>query len=111
MQFLSPFYYKQEDIRTSIITDLSLTVAIIPYGLTVRIPGFHPGGPGSTPGMGRKASRQTTFFCVVVVLDFTKNFITLTDFHNKFLEYCEILNSHLVYQQLADFPFSFFHFF
>ena len=23
-----------------------------PYGLAVRIPGFHPGGPGSTPGMG-----------------------------------------------------------
>ena len=22
-----------------------------PYGLAVRIPGFHPGGPGSTPGM------------------------------------------------------------
>ena len=26
------------------------------YGLAVRIPGFHPGGPGSTPGMG------TTYF-------------------------------------------------
>ena len=24
----------------------------VPYGLAVRIPGFHPGGPGSTPGMG-----------------------------------------------------------
>ena len=24
----------------------------IPYGLAVRIPGSHPGGPGSTPGMG-----------------------------------------------------------
>ena len=24
----------------------------ITYGLAVRIPGFHPGGPGSTPGMG-----------------------------------------------------------
>ena len=24
----------------------------IPYGLAVRILGFHPGGPGSTPGMG-----------------------------------------------------------
>ena len=23
-----------------------------PYGLAVRIPGFHPGGPGLTPGMG-----------------------------------------------------------
>lgn len=25
---------------------------VFPYGLAVRIPGFHPGGPGSTPGMG-----------------------------------------------------------
>nr|XP_021322020.1 uncharacterized protein LOC110437899 [Danio rerio] len=24
-----------------------------PYGLAVRIPGFHPGGLGSTPGLGR----------------------------------------------------------
>ena len=24
----------------------------VPYGLVVRIPGFHPGGPGSTPGIG-----------------------------------------------------------
>lgn len=23
-----------------------------PYGLAARIPGFHPGGSGSTPGMG-----------------------------------------------------------
>ena len=89
MQFFPPFYYKQEDIRTFLNTDLSLTVAILPYGLAVRIPGFHPGGPGSTPGMGRKA----------VVLDFAKNFITFTNFHTKFLDYCEILNSHLVYQQ------------
>lgn len=28
------------------------TLAVLPYGLAVRIPGFHPGGPGSTPGMG-----------------------------------------------------------
>ena len=25
---------------------------LIPYGLTARIAGFHPAGPGSTPGMG-----------------------------------------------------------
>jgi hypothetical protein len=24
----------------------------IPYGLTARIAGFHPAGPGLTPGMG-----------------------------------------------------------
>ncbi len=26
----------------------------IPDGLAVRIPGFHPGGPGSTPGQGAR---------------------------------------------------------
>ena len=31
------------------------TFGEIPYGLAVRIPGFHPGGPGSTPGMGKDA--------------------------------------------------------
>ena len=25
---------------------------VLPYGLVVRIPGFHPGGPGSIPGLG-----------------------------------------------------------
>ena len=30
---------------------IMLTYFVIPYGLVVRIPGFHPGGPGSTPGM------------------------------------------------------------
>ncbi len=25
---------------------------MVPYGLAVRIPGFHPGAPGLTPGMG-----------------------------------------------------------
>ena len=29
-----------------------LLLSCLPYGLAVRIPGFHPGGPGSTPGMG-----------------------------------------------------------
>ena len=32
-----------------------ITLGEIPYGLAVRIPGFHPGGPGSTPGMGKNA--------------------------------------------------------
>ena len=31
---------------------MSQALREIPYGLAVRIPGFHPGGPGSTPGMG-----------------------------------------------------------
>ena len=34
----------------------------IPYGLAVRIPGFHPGGPGSTPGMGKTIIVFTAIF-------------------------------------------------
>ena len=34
----------------------------IPYGLAVRIPGFHPGGPGSTPGMGKMIVVFTIIF-------------------------------------------------
>ena len=26
---------------------------VVPHGLAVRIPGFHPGSPGSTPGVGK----------------------------------------------------------
>ena len=46
-------------ITTGIIStfiDLSVMFFLskcLPYGLAVRIPGFHPGGPGSTPGMGK----------------------------------------------------------
>ena len=29
-----------------------VTLQAVPCGLVVRIPGFHPGGPGSIPGMG-----------------------------------------------------------
>ena len=33
---------------------LLLTIKVkIPYGLAARIPVFHPGGPGSTLGMGK----------------------------------------------------------
>lgn len=34
----------------------------LPHGLAVRIPGFHPGGPGSTPGMG---TRLLFFRCLL----------------------------------------------
>ena len=34
----------------------------IPYGLAVRIPGFHPGGPGSTLGMGNTIVVFTVIF-------------------------------------------------
>ena len=31
---------------------MKLKIAAIRCGLVVRIPGFHPGGPGSIPGTG-----------------------------------------------------------
>ena len=34
----------------------------IPYGLAVRILGFHPGGPGSTRGMGKTIVVFTVIF-------------------------------------------------
>ena len=34
------------------VRNINKTKRLFPYGLAVRIPGFHPGGPGSTPGMG-----------------------------------------------------------
>ena len=39
----------------------------IPYGLAVRIPGFHPGGPGSTPGMGTPFLRVQTLQAIFLV--------------------------------------------
>ena len=32
-----------------------------PYGPAVRIPGFHPGGPGSTSGMGTHFLSEKVF--------------------------------------------------
>ena len=39
-------------ISMSIRSSTSKGVSKIPCGLTARIAGFHPSGPGSTPGMG-----------------------------------------------------------
>ena len=50
---------KNDDLGT--LHQFLLIKYVIPYGLAVRIPGFHPGGPGSTPGMG-------TFVVVVLLL-------------------------------------------
>ena len=41
------------DINLKMIRFSFFLIVWLPYGLAVRIPGFHPGGPGSTPGMGR----------------------------------------------------------
>ena len=42
--------------------------SVLPYGLVVRIPGFHPGGPGSIPGVG-------TYFCLIIVSFFISLFL------------------------------------
>ena len=42
--------------NTNWFNEFAVLAGQIPYGLAVRIPGFHPGGPGSTPGMGTAAS-------------------------------------------------------
>ena len=36
-----------------LVNKFPLTLQLVPRGLTARISGFHPGGPGSTPGVGR----------------------------------------------------------
>ena len=39
-----------------------VAISAVPFGLVVRIPGFHPGGPGSIPGVG---SYSFFFFHIV----------------------------------------------
>ena len=43
---------------------LATVLCVLPYGLVVRIPGFHPGGPGSIPGVG------TWFFSLMFFLKY-----------------------------------------
>ena len=50
--------------NTNCFNEFDIPAGQIPYGLAVRIPGFHPGGPGSTPGMGTAAP----FFCFLFLL-------------------------------------------
>ena len=35
-----------------VVCNIFCLESILPRGLTARISGFHPGGPGSTPGVG-----------------------------------------------------------
>ena len=44
----------------------------LPLGLVVRIPGFHPGGPGSNPGVGSQFF--FLFFSSLYCLHFLKHF-------------------------------------
>ena len=39
-------------VPSGIALRFTFCIMIVPFGLVVRIPGFHPGGPGSIPGMG-----------------------------------------------------------
>ena len=40
---------------------------VLPRGLTARISGFHPGGPGSTPGVGILFIVQTNFLLLLTI--------------------------------------------
>ena len=57
--------------NTNRFNEFRLLAGQIPYGLAVRIPGFHPGGPGSTPGMGTAASFFFFLFSLKKTLDHT----------------------------------------
>ena len=46
------------------LVHIPLSKSGIPYGLVVRIPGFHPGGPGSIPGVGTFWSKSFLIFLV-----------------------------------------------
>ena len=48
---------------------IRLFYSSIPHGLTARIPGFHPGGPGSTPGVGKGTFFEGIFGKILPVLD------------------------------------------
>ena len=50
------FLIKQSEHRNYIRFLVYIEIVIqqqLPYGLVVRIPAFHAGGPGSIPGVGR----------------------------------------------------------
>ena len=84
-EFSRPITERSEtkSMQSRITFDTQLKIALsgknsgqrceFPYGLAVRIPGFHPGGPGSTPGMGipinvflLKKKTYTILFCLNV---------------------------------------------
>ena len=46
-----------------------MRVTSVPDGLGVRIPGFHPGGPGSIPGLGVFLYCIMSFIWFVILID------------------------------------------
>ena len=58
-------------------------VQLIPRSLTARIPGSHPGGPGSTPGVGR--------IHIFALYERTARFLRLTILHDRIvLEFTDL---------------------
>ena len=45
----------------------------IPRGLTARIAGFHPAGPGSTPGVGKTIFEDKIFLILCTAWDDISN--------------------------------------
>ena len=52
LKFLQSFFILLVELSKEKLLLISHNATNTPYGLAVRIPGFHPGGPSSTPGMG-----------------------------------------------------------
>ena len=63
----------------------------IPRGLTARIAGFHPAGPGSTPGVGKLFS--FIFLVTFVLLEkIRQNGVCSTHVPKKFMEYSNVFH-------------------
>ena len=75
----------------------------IPYGLAVRIPGFHPGSPGSTPGMGKTIVVFTIIFNHNN--DNNNNNINNDNGQDKLLKY--FINFNIIFQDNRQFAFYF----
>ena len=60
----SPAYHSE---LSEIVSLVYVSLREILYGLAIRIPGFHPGGPGSTPGMGTHILRAQTLQMLFLV--------------------------------------------
>ena len=79
----------------------------VPYGLAVRIPGFHPGGPGSTPGMGiRSITCVAPFMCCGDHLTVSVALYTLYTIYKNILGYGLMRSSLLSFISTASPPSS-----
>ena len=57
-----------------------LATGLIPDGLGVRIPGFHPGGPGSIPGLGDLVQENENTHHFFELLTVYQQFIVFHEF-------------------------------